>query len=213
MKIAMITSWDRECGIYSYTRPLVEQLRRQGHDVQVVCHQDARLGESIHPVIDQANPAWFEAVDSEVAGIGPDVVHVQFEYGLYSYRRESPFPPFTAADSFGMNDLLFRWKTRGQPAVVTMHSDNSQRPDRIAFIQTMGQLPAVTLLHTEHAELPSGKFAIVPHVAPVAKGIRGDKARYGWQGKKVAGMIGYPDWYKRYERMVALWPRVLEQMK
>ena len=31
MRIAMITSWDRHCGIYTYTRPLVEEMRRQGH--------------------------------------------------------------------------------------------------------------------------------------------------------------------------------------
>ena len=87
MRIAMVTSWDRHCGIYTYSRPLVEEMRRQGHDVQVIAHSDATPSETVHPVIDLSRPDWYIALERKVAELKPDVVHLQFEYGLYAHRR------------------------------------------------------------------------------------------------------------------------------
>src|SRR5579884_4195069 len=197
MKIAMVTSWDRVCGIYTYARPLVEELRRQGHEVQVVCHTDAQAAEGVHPVMDLNRADWFEAVEDAVDGISPDVVHVQFEYGLYAHQRQpAQFFNYNAANSFGVNDMLFRWRVAGRPAVVTMHSDNDGRADRLAFIHTMGELTSINLVHTEYGPVPSGKVAFVPHATPPAppfRELRDAKARRGWAGRKVVGMIGYPD--------------------
>ncbi|GEM_PF-1326001 len=215
MKIAMVTSWERDCGIFFYTRPLVEELRRQGHQVHVICHTDAPPADSVHPVIDLRRSDWFEAVDDAVERINPDIIHVQFEYGLYAHQRHSEFFNYNAANSFGMNDLLFRWKVDGQPAVVTMHSDNSGRQDRLAFIQTLGELASISLVHTEYGACPSGKVAFIPHATPPAhplRQLRGGKARYGWEGKRVVGMVGYPDWYKRYDRVVRLWPDIADKL-
>jgi len=209
MKIAMITSWQRECGIYSYTRPLVEELRRQGHEVEVVCHSDVPASPHVHPVMDLVRPDWPLAVQAAAAAIRPDVVHVQFEYGLYA-TQQAGWP--TAAAAFGLAELLFRWKIAGQPAVVTMHSDNSDRPDRLAFIETLGRLATINLVHTEFGPVPSGKVAFMPHAAPPAKPASGAKERFGWQGKTVVGMIGYPDWYKRYDRIVRLWPDIAARL-
>jgi glycosyltransferase involved in cell wall biosynthesis len=214
MNVAMVTSWDRSCGIYTYTRPLVEELQRQGHHVDVICHTDARQAEGVHPVMDLARADWFEAVEDAVDQVNPDVVHVQFEYGLYAHQRGPvQFFNYNAANSFGVNDMLFRWRVAGRPAVVTMHSDNSDRPDRLAFIRTMGELTSLSLVHTEHGPVPSGKVAFIPHATPAApphRELRAAKARRGWQGRKVVGMIGYPDWYKRYDRVVRLWPAIKE---
>jgi len=213
MKVAMIASWERDCGIYFYTRPLVEELRRQGHQVQVVCHTDAPPAEDVYPAIDLRRGDWFEAVEDVVDRIDPDVVHVQFEYGLYAHQRDNNFFNYNAANSFGINDLLFRWRVAGRTVVVTMHSDNSERLDRLAFIQSMGELASISLVHTEHGPCPSGKVAYVPHATPPRpKRLQDAKARYGWAGKKVLGMIGYQDWYKRYDRVVRLWPDVAAQL-
>lgn len=211
----MLSSWQRDCGIYFYTRPLVDELRRQGHDVHVVCHNDAQPDQLVYPTIELRRADWFAAVEDVVDRIDPDLVHVQFEYGLYAFQRDAQFFNYSAADSFGMNDALFRWKVAGRPSVVTMHSDNSERADRLAFIDTMGCLTSISLVHTEHGPVPSGKVAFIPHATPPApqlSRLRGGKARYGWEGRKVVGMIGYPDWYKRYDRVVRLWPEVAEKV-
>ena len=96
-----------------------------------------------------------------------------------------------------------------------MHSDNSERQDRLAFIQTMGELASISLVHTEYGACPSGKVAFVPHATPPVPPLRqlcSGKSLYGWEGKKVVGMIGYPDWYKRYDRVVRLWPEIAERV-
>lgn len=211
----MLSSWARDCGIYFYTKPLVEELRRQGHEVHVVCHIDAPPGEGVHPVIDLGRADWFMAAEQAVERIDPDAIHIQFEYGLYAHQRDNAFFNYSAANSFGVNDMLFRWKAAGRPAVVTMHSDNGDRPDRLAFIKTMGELAAINLVHTEYGACPSGKVAFIPHAAPPAPAPRllgGVKARFGWEGKQVVGMIGYPDWYKRYDRLVRLWPDIAQRV-
>ncbi len=209
----MVTSWDRECGIHFYTRPLVDELRKLGQTVHVVCHTDALPSEFVHPVIELARADWFEAVEEEIEAINPDVIHLQFEYGLYSHHKRGEHFSYSAADAFGVNELLFRWKVAGRPAVVTMHSDNTDRPDRLAYIKTMGELASITLVHTEHTALPSGKVAFMPHSAPAARKVKPAKEDYGWQGKKVVGMIGYPDWYKRYDKVVRLWPDIVRGIK
>lgn len=211
----MLSSWQRDCGIFFYTRPLVEELRRQGHEVHVVCHTDAPPEQQVHPTIELRRADWFAAVEDEIDRIDPDIIHVQFEYGLYAFQRESQFFNYSAADSFGINDALFRWKVAGRPTVVTMHSDNSERADRLAFIETMGSLASINLVHTENGPVPSGKVAFIPHATPPApplSQLRGGKTRYGWEGKKVVGMIGYPDWYKRYDRVVRLWPEIAAKL-
>jgi glycosyltransferase involved in cell wall biosynthesis len=211
MKVAMISSWQRECGIYFYTRPLVDELRRQGHEVHVVCHTDAAPDRFVHPAIELHRADWFAAAEDVIDRIDPDVVHIQFEYGLYAFQRDGAFFNYSAADSFGVNNALFRWKIAGRPAVVTMHSDNTERPDRLAFIETIGELASISIVHTEHGAVPSGKVAFIAHATPPApplSRLRGGKARFGWEGKKVVGMIGYPDWYKRYDRVVRLWPEI-----
>src|SRR5438270_9620180 len=98
MKIAMLTSWARECGIYFYTRPLVEELRRQGHEVHIVCHTDAPPGKGVHPAIDLGRADWFMAAEQAVERINPDVVHIQFEYGLYAHQRDGAFFNYSAAN-------------------------------------------------------------------------------------------------------------------
>lgn len=212
MKIAMVTSWDRHCGIYTYTRPLVEEMRRQGHDVEVICHSDAAAATSVHPVIDLEQPEWYTALEREVERLRPDVVHIQFEYGLYARRRYGVPRGTLAPDAFELAVPLFGWKVAGQPVVMTMHSDNEDVPDRLAYIDAVGRLVGASIIHTPYAARPSGEVRVVPHMAPKVAYFPNAKARFGYPGRLVVGMVGYPEWYKRYDWFVSLWADIADRV-
>ncbi len=211
MKIAMVTSWDRHCGIHTYTRPLVEEMRRQGHDVHVICHTDATPAPTVHPVIDLEQPEWYSALEQEVAELEPDVVHIQFEYGLYARRRYGAPRGSGAADAFDLAIPLFGWKVGGQPVVMTMHSDNEGVADRLAYIDAVGRLVGATIVHTPYAARPSGEVRVIPHMAPKLAHFPNAKARFGYPNRLVVGMVGYPEWYKRYDWFVKLWAGIADQ--
>ncbi len=212
MKIAMVTSWDRYCGIYTYTRPLVDEMARQGHEVQVICHTDAAATPTVHPVIDLEQPEWYSALEQKVAELQPDVVHVQFEYGLYERRRYGALRGSGAADAFELATPLFGWKVAGQPVVMTMHSDNEGVADRLAYIDAVGRLVGASIVHTPYASRPSGEVRVIPHMAPKVAYFPNAKARFGYPHRLVVGMVGYPEWYKRFDWFVELWADIVDQV-
>lgn len=211
VKIAMVTSWERHCGIYAYSRPLVDEMRRKGHDVQVICHTDATPSVAVHPVIDLSRPEWYSALEEKVAELRPDVVHVQFEYGLYARRRHGSLIGSGAVDAFELAAPLFGWKVARQPSVMTMHSDNDGVPDRLAYIDVVGRLVGATIVHTPYAARPSGEVRIIPHMAPEQAFFPDPKKRFAYPGRLVVGMVGYPEGYKRYDWLVNQWAGIAEQ--
>ncbi|HEX2924071.1 MAG TPA: glycosyltransferase [Chloroflexota bacterium] len=210
MRVAMVTSWDRHCGIYTYTRPLVEEMRNQGHEVHVVCHSDARKDEMVHPVIDLDRPEWYTALERKVAELRPDVVHIQFEYGLFARRRLGVTRGSGAVDALELAAPLFAWKEEGQPTVMTMHSDNEGVADRLDYIDLVGRLLGATIVHTPYAARPSGDVRVIPHMAPRLAHFPNPKARFGYPGRLVVGMVGYPEWYKRYDWFVRMWADIAD---
>ncbi len=211
MRVAMVTSWDRHCGIYTYTRPLVEEMRNQGHEVHVVCHSDAREDQMVHPVIDLDRPEWYTALEKKVAELRPDVVHIQFEYGLYARRRMGATRGSGAIDALELAAPLFAWKEEGQPTVMTMHSDNEGVADRLDYIELIGRLLGATIVHTPYAARPSGDVRVIPHMAPRIAHFPNAKNRFGYPGRLVVGMVGYPEWYKRYDWFVRIWAEIVDQ--
>lgn len=209
MRIAMVTSWGRHCGIYTYSRPLVEEMRRQGHDVHVLCHSDSTAEPMVHPVIDLSRPEWYTDLERRVSEVKPDVVHIQFEYGLYARQRAEE--PRGAVDAFELAVPLFAWKARGLPTVMTMHSDNEGVPNRLAYIEAVGHLLGASIVHTPYAARPSGDARIIPHMAPPVAAFPDAKARFGYAGRRVVGMVGYPERYKRYDWFVSLWAEIAER--
>ena len=206
----MVTSWERHCGIYRYSWPLVEEMRRQGHEVHVICHTDAPSAPMVHPVMDLGQPEWYRALERTVAEVKPDVVHVQFEYGLYARRQEEGPRGTGAADAFGLASALFYWKTIDQPTVMTMHSDNEGVADRLEYIDAVGRLVGASIVHTPYAARPSGDVRIIPHMAPPRASFPKAKERFGYPGRPVVGMVGYPEWYKRYDWFVRLWAEIAD---
>jgi glycosyltransferase involved in cell wall biosynthesis len=218
MKIAWLSSWPpRHCGIATYSAELVEVLRRQGHEIHVICHPDggAPKEKHVYPVIDTDHHGWDEAVYDTVKRIDPEVVHIQHEFGLYN----------TCGDhAGGLFRPLFRWKAEGKTAtVVTYHSVYTELNFMIrSSMDVMQQLVDAGIVHAEyqwsylHTNL--GRIVdnvyVIPHGASSGTDVSRDdaKAALGLTGKKVLGMIGWFTPTKGFHRILSMWDHLSEQL-
>ncbi|UCF99252.1 MAG: glycosyltransferase [Spirochaetaceae bacterium] len=218
MKIAWLSSWPpRHCGIATYSAELVEVLRREGHEIHIVCHPDggAPNEKDLYPVIDTDHHGWDEAVYETVKSIDPEVVHIQHEFGLYN----------TSADNAsGLFRPMFRWKAEEKPAVVvTYHSVYTELNFMIrSYMDVMQQLADAGIVHAEyqwaylHTNL--GRIVdnvyVIPHGASAGTTVSKDDAKQalGLKGKKVLGMIGWFTFTKGFHRILSMWDRLSEQL-
>ena len=103
-------------GVGRYTAKLVQALRKTGNGilVDVVCNEDGK-GEftGISPSNERNSDVLLKIVEEQSR---PDVVHVQFEPGLYGLKLDSAKP--SASRTF-IDDFYYRCKV---PIVTTFHS-------------------------------------------------------------------------------------------
>lgn len=221
MKVAMVTSWPpRWCGIAIYAENLVRGLREAGAEVHIVSHTDGgRPGEGqVHPVINQADPGWHWPLMRAVEEIGPDVVHIQHEFGLYSFFQKPGVFDFEPRNALELAIPLFRWRVTGIPAVVTYHSVFSRLTyEEALYYDHMMSLAAANIVHEpyqrEHlpynlGRVPDNVFAI-PHGAgrPPRAGTRKAPG-----AGPVMGMMGWWEPNKGFDRLIRLWPEVVKRV-
>ena len=92
MKIAMVTRWVQQCGIATYAENLVAALAAHGHEVGVFAEiSPERPGGTQVPIDDVwAYRCWRGADASHTSLLkaledwGPDVIHVQHEFGIWT---------------------------------------------------------------------------------------------------------------------------------
>lgn len=228
MKIAMVTSWPpRWCGIATYSENLAEALRQAGADVHIVSHTDGgRPGESnVRPVIDQARPDWHRALHRAVEEIDPDIVHIQHEFGLYTFFKTPGVYDFEPRNAFELALPMFRWRAAGRPCVVTYHSVFSRLTfeEALYYDHLMG-LAAANIVHEPYqreylpynlGRVPDNVFAI-PHGAgrnrPDKGRVAAAKAGLGVAGRPVLGMMGWWEPNKGFERVIRLWPEIVREI-
>jgi len=216
MKIAWVSSWPpRHCGIATYSEELVSTLRGLGNDVKVICHTDGgEKGEKdVYPVLDPSDSNFDETLYQVVKKIHPEVVHIQHEYGLY-VRGNNDY-------SSGLLRSLFRWHTEAEfPVVITYHSvytalDRGQR----YFMDISLNLVNAGIVHQENqwASIPLNigrvphNVYVIPHGAKEFAPISGAKEKLGFKDKVVVGMIGWWEPNKGIERMIKLWPEIINE--
>ena len=100
-------------GVGRYTSHLRDKLVEMGFTVQVVCD---KRGNGEFAGIAQHNPKNSEILLDLVQRINPDVVHVQYEPGLYGLKLDSinPTKSHTSIDAF--------YNSCKTPIVTTFHS-------------------------------------------------------------------------------------------
>ncbi len=228
LKVALVSTWPpRWCGIATYSEKLLRALRGAGTEVHVVCHTDGgRPGEEgVHPVIDQADPAWHLNLYWAVEAIDPDVVHIQHEFGIFSLMDRPGIYNFEPSNAFELAVPLFKWKVKGRPAVITYHSVFSRLTrEEALYYDHLVSLAAANIVHEpyQRENLPynlgrvPGNVFTCPHGADYGGLSRAEIAavrkELGVNGRPVAGVMGWWEPNKGFERLVRLWPRVKEQV-
>ena len=102
-------------GVGRYTYNLTRALRKLGHTVYVVCNDDGKEGNffGLSSSFDKDNSVLLLDIVNKVK---PDIVHIQFEHGLYGLKLSSlnPRNTYTNIDSF--------YDICKIPIVTTFHS-------------------------------------------------------------------------------------------
>jgi glycosyltransferase involved in cell wall biosynthesis len=115
MKVLMISTEypPMQGGVGGYCKKLVDSLRREGVQVFVVCNED---GNGDYNGISPKNQDNSKVLLNIVKEVEPDVVHVQYEHGLYGIHLDPINPRRTHTNI----ELFYRECT--VPIVTTFHS-------------------------------------------------------------------------------------------
>jgi glycosyltransferase involved in cell wall biosynthesis len=115
LKILMISTEypPMQGGVGRYCKRLVDSLRREGMQVFVVCNED---GNGDYNGISPNNQDNSEVLQNIIKEVQPDVVHVQYEHGLYGIHLDpvNPIRTHTSIELF--------YQECEVPIVTTFHS-------------------------------------------------------------------------------------------
>lgn len=193
----------------------------------MVCHVDGgREGESqVYPVIDQADQAWETKLYQTVEEIDPDVVHLQHEFGIFSHILVEGVYDFSPRNAFGIAGPLFRWNVGRRAVVTTYHSVFSRMTfEECLYYDHIMSLSTANIVHEPYQKeaLPANigrelvNVFVIPHGAspdrPSEDEAKQVRLAAGLEGRRVAGMIGWWEPNKGFERMVSIWPRVVKEV-
>ena len=102
-------------GVGRYTYNLSRALRKLGHTVYVVCNDDGKEGDffGLSSSFNKDNSGLLLEIVNKVK---PDIVHIQFEHGLYGLKLRSINPRNTCTNIDSFYDIC------KVPIVTTFHS-------------------------------------------------------------------------------------------
>ncbi|NOY46469.1 MAG: glycosyltransferase [Deltaproteobacteria bacterium] len=212
MRVGVISTYPPiECGVATYTQYLTEALRASSVDVYVVGHLGSS-GPRVFPVFDYEDEDLPERAFSAMMRLTPDVVHVQHEFGMYGRHHGVNAVP-----------LLLRFRLLGVPLVVTLHTVYARidPPHRILLENILTNADAAIVhepyqrdaLHREFGGRFDGKIRVIPHGARLVDPDPDARRRLGLpEDRPIVLMIGYFRPSKRFERIVDLFPRVVERV-
>jgi 1,2-diacylglycerol 3-alpha-glucosyltransferase len=218
----------RKCGIATFTEEAMEFVRAHlpERPIHIVSHLDGE-GPHVHPILDQSDPTWPETVSAAIQQLHPYAVHLEHEYGLYSYRD-----PLTGKQDNNERfiQLLALLRAAGIPTVVethTVHGRYTEAEER--FLRQLVATCTTLILKCDYQrwrmewnfhERPEN-VVVIPHGARPDK-LNLDpeecKRRLGLHelvGKPVLGLIGWIQTNKRWDLILDQWEdlrrQVLEQ--
>lgn len=178
----------------------------------------------LHPVINQLDPGWYLSLQECVKKVEPDVVHIQHEFGLYSLMtREGEFA-FLPEDAFALVIPMFYWRVRRIPVVVTLHSVFTRLTfDETVYYDTTASLAHALIVHEPYQKTALEEMVgrgldnvfVCPHGTVPEKIPETTKTRMRseWTEDRdavIAGMIGWWEPNKGFERVVRIWPSIVK---
>lgn len=207
MKIGIISTYPPvNCGIATYSSYIIEELRKLQNRVYIVCHKGGE-GFDCYPAFKYDDPDLPYKAFMAMMKFIPDLVHIQHEFGLFGEQK-------------GMNvvPLAYKFKLSQIPIVITLHTV-SVKPDYEEQIirKALVEIAEAIIVHEEYQrELIKGqlghqdKILVIPHGVRIIKPVLKAKEKLGLADKKIVLLLGYFRRSKNFERVVRLFPKVVE---
>jgi len=209
MKIGIISTYPPiACGIATYSSYLIEELRRLRNKVFIVCHSGGE-GIDCYPAFNYNDPDLPHKAFCTMMKFTPDLVHIQHEFGLFGEQR-------------GMNviPLAYKFKLSKIPIVITLHTV-SERPDYEEQIirKALVEIADAIIVHEEYQrDLIKKQFGhkdkiwLIPHGVRKIRPALKAKEKLGLADKKIVLLQGYFRKSKNFERVVRIFPSVVEKV-
>src|ERR1035437_3618552 len=205
--LAICTYPPIECGIATYSKWLLDELRQTAGVAVSVITLPGGLGENVFPVYDPENFSSIQNVKALAAELRPDIVHIQHEYGLYGPNR-----------GIGVLDMYRYFQNASIPVVTTFHTvHNDLDETKRGLLQGLVAFSSQIIVHEEYqrqllidqiGESVGRKVSVIDHGVRIVEPIRNGKERFGLEGKLIVLLCGYIRPRKAFHKIIELFPDV-----
>ena len=209
MRIAFISTYPPiECGIGTYTDFLVKAMEQTPNELHVISQYGAK-GDNVTPAYGPQDGDLAKKIFDMTVKVTPDIVHIQHEFGLYGEM-----------DGIAVLDLIYRFKSTMTATVATMHTVHPEPDHRKKMIVTTmcRELNAVIVHEKKLANLletvygvDRAKINLIPHGAREMPTVENAREKLNLTGKKIVLLVGYFRPTKCFDRIVDLFPRIVER--
>ncbi len=210
MRIIYISTYPPiECGIATYTHYLQEELKNKSVVVYILSQCGAK-GENVFETYNPDDKDIAYKLFHMVSKLTPDLIHIQHEFGLFGYDR-----------GVQVLDFLLRCKLASIPVVTTLHTvyKSPGWVERVITSEIL-KLSREVIVHEEYqkefieSEYKSlNPINVFPHGVRNVDSIKGAKELLGLGNKKVVLLAGYFRTTKHFEKLIDIFPEVLEKVK
>ena len=210
MRICYISTYPpTECGIATYTQFLSDAMKSLEKEV-VIVSQDGAKGDNVFPTFSPQDHNIAMKMFEVTSKLTPDVVHIEHEYGLFGSGR-----------GVQIVDFLIRCRLYNLPVVMTLHTvyDKLDVYEKMMLENFILNCSAI-IVHEKYQKQvlvehfgSADKIHVIPHGIRECKRYPNAKKLLGIENKKVALLIGYFRPTKRFDRIVKIFPKVVERNK
>ena len=210
MRVAFVSTYPPiECGIGTYTNFLVDAMRKTPNELHIVSQYGAK-GHFVYPTYNPKDDGIAGKIFNMIIKITPDLVHIQHEFGI-----------FGELNGIAVLELMYRIKTTGTPVIATFHTvkEEFEYPMQVIFKTLCRDLDGIIIHQKEHLKILTDNYNIeptkihlIPHGAREIEIFPNAKEKLQLCNKKVILLAGYSRPTKCFDRMVDLFPRILERV-
>ncbi len=215
MRIAFVSTYPPiECGIATYTRFLTDAIREKQIETYIISHYGGQ-GKNVFSAFDYEDRDLSYKIFDMIIRLSPDLVHIQHEFNLFGRQFGVSIVP-----------LYLQLKMTRIPCVTTLHTvyKNNINEHKIIFSSLLFYSDKI-IVHEKYqrdaliSEIDSvldrkEKIEVIPHGAREIALVPGAKQSLGVEeDTKLVLMIGYFSPYKNFEKIIDIWPKVVERYK
>jgi glycosyltransferase involved in cell wall biosynthesis len=207
VRIGLVSTYPPiECGIATYTQYLTEALRQRGNEVFIFSEYGGK-GDNVFSTYTSHGTDIAANVFLMATKMTPDILHIQHEFGLYG-------------EPLGIQiiELILRCRVAGLPVITTFHTvhENPTEEEKVAIRVIMQESNAIIVHEDYHRDLlaehfgDDDKIVVIPHGIREVAEVDGAREKLDVQGKKVVLLCGYLRESKRFDKVISVFPKVVE---